>query len=89
MVKKSTYYKPSRLHVQILTRAADFYFDGGGYFTVYMYMYAAPQRNSNVCVRPNTSCSCMLNDFSYIFVFLRLFFRLSPYIPCTFVSRYD
>ena len=24
------YYKRSRLHVQILTQAADFYFDGGG-----------------------------------------------------------
>ena len=31
----------------------------------------------------------LLNDFSYISVFLRLFFRLSPYIPCSFVSRYD
>ena len=29
--KRGTYYKRSRLHIQILTRAADVYFDGGKY----------------------------------------------------------
>ena len=35
-------------------------------------------------------CMCMAGELLCLyFCLLRSFFRLSPYIPCTFVSRYD